>query len=184
MRDLSGIIKAYDVRGVVPDELDSDLARSVGAAFVRVVGAAGDRIVVGHDMRPSSPELVDAFTEGATSQGADVVQIGLYYWKGLYPTTGLYILFLVLSSVGLYEWQREWRGHPQGVARCGHEREGAFDAAWQSGLGMAQGQNDGVDSRVTRPPFPKFRVTRESHPRRVRVLAHQRAAGTRPLQMR
>ena len=45
----------------------------------------------------------------------DVVQIGLYYWKGLYPTTGLYILFLVLSSVGLYEWQREWRAHPQGA---------------------------------------------------------------------
>lgn len=45
----------------------------------------------------------------------DVVQIGLYYWKGLYPTTGLYILFLVLSSVGLYEWLREWRAHPVGV---------------------------------------------------------------------
>lgn len=42
----------------------------------------------------------------------DVVQIGLYYWKGLYPTTGLYILFLILSSVGLYEWLREWRAHP------------------------------------------------------------------------
>jgi nicotinamide mononucleotide transporter len=45
----------------------------------------------------------------------DVVQIGLYYWKGLYPTTGLYILFLILSSVGLYEWLREWRAHPVGV---------------------------------------------------------------------
>jgi nicotinamide mononucleotide transporter len=45
----------------------------------------------------------------------DVVQIGLYYWKGLYPTTGLYILFLVLSSVGLYKWQREWWAHPQGA---------------------------------------------------------------------
>ena len=45
----------------------------------------------------------------------DVVQIGLYYWKGLYPTTGLYILFLILSCVGLYEWLREWRAHPVGV---------------------------------------------------------------------
>jgi nicotinamide mononucleotide transporter len=44
----------------------------------------------------------------------DVVQIGLYYWKGLYPTTGLYILFLILSCVGLYEWLRE-RTHPTGV---------------------------------------------------------------------
>jgi nicotinamide mononucleotide transporter len=41
----------------------------------------------------------------------DVVQIGLYYWKGLYPTTGLYLLFLVLSCVGLYEWLREYRSH-------------------------------------------------------------------------
>jgi nicotinamide mononucleotide transporter len=45
----------------------------------------------------------------------DVVQIGLYYWKGLYPTTGLYVLFLILSCVGLYEWLREWRAHGAGV---------------------------------------------------------------------
>lgn len=45
----------------------------------------------------------------------DVVQIGLYYWKGLYPTTGLYVLFLILSAVGLYEWLREHRAHPVGV---------------------------------------------------------------------
>ena len=45
----------------------------------------------------------------------DVVQIGLYYWKGLHPTAGLYVLFLVMSAVGLYEWQREWRAHPQGA---------------------------------------------------------------------
>jgi nicotinamide mononucleotide transporter len=45
----------------------------------------------------------------------DVVQIGLYYWKGLYPTTGLYILFLILSCVGLYEWLREWRAHRVGA---------------------------------------------------------------------
>jgi nicotinamide mononucleotide transporter len=45
----------------------------------------------------------------------DVVQIGLYYWKGLYPTTGLYVLFLILSVVGLYEWRREWRTHPVGA---------------------------------------------------------------------
>ena len=45
----------------------------------------------------------------------DVVQIGLYYWKGLYPTTGLYSLFLVLSCLGLYEWLREWRAHPAGA---------------------------------------------------------------------
>lgn len=46
----------------------------------------------------------------------DVVQIGLYYWKGLYPTTGLYVLFLIISGVGLYEWLREYRTHPAGAA--------------------------------------------------------------------
>jgi nicotinamide mononucleotide transporter len=46
----------------------------------------------------------------------DVVQIGLYYWKGLYPTTGLYVLFLVLSVVGLFQWARELRAGPVGAA--------------------------------------------------------------------
>ena len=86
--DLSGIIKAYDVRGLVPEELDADLARAVGAAFVRVVGAAGGRIVVGHDMRPTSPELVAAFAEGACAQGADVIRIGLCSTDGLYFASG------------------------------------------------------------------------------------------------
>ena len=72
-QDLAAFVKAYDVRGVVPDQLDDDVARALGAAFVRVVGAAGGSIVVGHDMRPSSPGLVAAFAEGATAQGADVV---------------------------------------------------------------------------------------------------------------
>jgi nicotinamide mononucleotide transporter len=46
----------------------------------------------------------------------DIVQIGLYYWKGLYPTTGLYVLFLIISGVGLYEWLREYRAHALGAA--------------------------------------------------------------------
>ena len=88
MVDLDDIIKAYDVRGVYPDQLDTDLARAVGAAFVRVVGAAGSAIVVGRDMRPSGPELVAAFADGATSQGADVILIGLASTDGLYFASG------------------------------------------------------------------------------------------------
>jgi phosphomannomutase len=86
--DLSAIVKAYDVRGVVPDQLDGEAARSLGAAFVRVVGAAGSAIVIGHDMRPSSPELVAAFAEGATAHGADVVDIGLASTDQLYFASG------------------------------------------------------------------------------------------------
>ncbi|MET0740853.1 MAG: phosphomannomutase/phosphoglucomutase [Candidatus Nanopelagicales bacterium] len=91
MRDLSAVIKAYDVRGTVPDQLDVELARLVGAAFVEVLRAGsdlGDSIVIGHDMRPSGPKLVDAFTHGVTSHGADVVQIGLQSTDGLYFASG------------------------------------------------------------------------------------------------
>jgi phosphomannomutase len=86
--DLSGIVKAYDVRGVVPDQLDDRVARAVGAAFVAVTGAAGGTVVVGYDMRPSSPGLVAAFAEGATAAGADVVDIGLASTDELYFASG------------------------------------------------------------------------------------------------
>ena len=80
------IFKAYDVRGVVPDQLDEELARATGAAFVGVTGA--DTVVVGYDMRPSSPALSQAFSEGAAAAGADVVQIGLCSTDGLYFASG------------------------------------------------------------------------------------------------
>jgi phosphomannomutase len=86
--DLSSIVKAYDIRGVVPDQLDEDIARDVGAAFVRVTEAAGQAVVVGRDMRPSSPALAAAFAEGACAQGADVVDIGLASTDQLYFASG------------------------------------------------------------------------------------------------
>ena len=86
MRDLSKIFKAYDVRGVVPDQLDEDVARATGAAFVRLVEAT--RIVTAHDMRESSPGLARAFAEGAASQGADVVETGLASTDMLYFAAG------------------------------------------------------------------------------------------------
>jgi phosphomannomutase len=80
------IFKAYDVRGTVPDQVDEELARRTGAAFVQVVGA--ETIVIGHDMRPSSPGLADAFALGAAHSGADVVHIGLASTDGLYFASG------------------------------------------------------------------------------------------------
>ena len=93
MRDLTQIIKAYDVRGVYPDQLDAELAERVGAAFARVVGAgraAGGpgAVVVGRDMRPSGPELVAAFCAGVTEQGVDVIDIGLASTDQLYFAAG------------------------------------------------------------------------------------------------
>ncbi|GGR68413.1 phosphomannomutase [Nocardioides luteus] len=80
------VFKAYDVRGTVPDQIDETLARLAGRSFVHVVGA--DHVVVGHDMRPSSPVLSAAFAEGATEAGADVTMIGLASTDELYFASG------------------------------------------------------------------------------------------------
>jgi phosphomannomutase len=84
--DLSAIVKAYDVRGVVPDQLDESIARAIGAAFVDVVGA--DRIVTAYDMRDSGPGLARAFAEGALHRGASVVEAGLSSTDMLYFASG------------------------------------------------------------------------------------------------
>jgi phosphomannomutase len=86
VRNLSSIVKAYDIRGVVPDQLDEQVARAVGAAFARVTGA--DRIVTARDMRESSAPLAAAFAEGATAQGADVLDAGLGSTDLLYFASG------------------------------------------------------------------------------------------------
>ncbi|WP_030816116.1 phosphomannomutase/phosphoglucomutase [Streptomyces sp. NRRL S-337] len=86
MTDLSHIVKAYDVRGVVPTQWDEPLSELFGAAFVEVTGA--DAIVIGHDMRPSSPGLATAFARGAAARGADVTLIGLCSTDELYFASG------------------------------------------------------------------------------------------------
>ena len=95
MSDLNKIFKAYDVRGVVPDELDVAVAEATGAAFVRLTGAK--TIVTLHDMRASSQPLAAALGRGATSQGADVIYGGLgstdmvYYASGFLDIPGVMI---------------------------------------------------------------------------------------------
>ncbi|MFI5689217.1 phosphomannomutase/phosphoglucomutase [Streptomyces sp. NPDC051636] len=84
--DLSQIVKAYDVRGVVPEQWDEPVAELFGIAFAQVTGAAA--IVVGHDMRPSSPGLSRAFARGAASRGVDVTEIGLCSTDQLYYASG------------------------------------------------------------------------------------------------
>lgn len=86
MRDLSGVFKAYDIRGIVGEQLDPDLVRNIGAAFARQVG--GPAVVIGHDMRDSSPELAGAFADGARREGVDVVMIGLASTDMLYFASG------------------------------------------------------------------------------------------------
>ena len=92
MTDLSNIVKAYDVRGTVPDQLDAEIARALGAAFVCFTGA--ERLVMARDMRESGVELAAAFAAGATRQGADVIDAGqgstdlLYYAAGTLDVPG------------------------------------------------------------------------------------------------
>jgi len=83
---LDAIFKAYDIRGVYPDELDEGLARRIGNAFARFAGAA--RIVVGRDMRPSSEPLAEAFVEGVTATGVDVTDVGLASTDLVYFASG------------------------------------------------------------------------------------------------
>jgi len=84
--DLSTIVKAYDVRGTVPDQLDEPIARALGAAFVDVTGAK--QIVTAHDMRETGPGLARAFAEGALHRGASVVESGLGSTDMLYFASG------------------------------------------------------------------------------------------------
>ena len=77
-----GAFKAYDIRGVYPEQLDEVGAERVGAAFIAVTGAR--RIAVGHDVRLSSPSIAAAFAEGALAAGADVVELGLCATEMLY----------------------------------------------------------------------------------------------------
>ena len=86
MGQYAKIFKAYDIRGVVPDELDERVAEAVGAAFVRLTGAPA--VVTAHDMRTSSPALADAFGRGASGQGADVIAAGLGSTDLLYYASG------------------------------------------------------------------------------------------------
>src|SRR5659263_384546 len=84
--NVNAIFKAYDVRGTVPDQLDESLARASGRAYVQVTGAT--TVVVGYDMRPSSPGMAGAFADGATAAGADVILIGLASTDQLYFASG------------------------------------------------------------------------------------------------
>ena len=115
--NLRAVFKAYDVRGIVPDQVDEELARAAGAAFVAVTGA--ETVVVGHDMRPSSPGMAGAFAEGASAAGADVVLIGLastdqlYFASGHLGTPG--VMFTASHNPAQYNGIKMCRSHAQPI---------------------------------------------------------------------
>lgn len=89
--DLSSLIKSYDVRGVVGEDLTHDVATAVGAAFADaiVLPEGESRVVIGHDMRDTSPGLAAALAEGLSARGVDVLVIGLCSTDGLYHASGV-----------------------------------------------------------------------------------------------
>lgn len=86
---VQSVIKAYDVRGLVGEQIDEQFVSEVGAAFARLVRDGAQLVVIGHDMRASSPPLAKAFAEGVLAQGLDVVHIGLASTDQLYFASGL-----------------------------------------------------------------------------------------------
>jgi len=92
MSRYDSVFKAYDIRGLVPEQLDAEMCARIGAAFARFSGS--DRVLVARDMRPSGVELASAFAEGVMSQGADVVDLGMtstdliYYAAGILDAPG------------------------------------------------------------------------------------------------
>ncbi|MCZ4548733.1 phosphomannomutase/phosphoglucomutase [Williamsia sp. 1138] len=86
---VSAVIKAYDVRGLVGSQIDEDFVSAVGASFARLMRAEGQSaLVIGHDMRESSPVLAAAFADGALAEGLDVTMIGLASTDQLYFASG------------------------------------------------------------------------------------------------
>src|SRR5690349_3353989 len=115
--NLAAVFKAYDVRGLVPDQVDERLARAIGRAFVPVVGA--ETVVVGHDMRPSSPGMAGAFADGAAEAGADVVMIGLASTDQLYFASGHLghpgVMFTASHNPAQYNGIKMCRSHAQPI---------------------------------------------------------------------
>ncbi len=115
--NLGAIFKAYDVRGLVPEQLDEELAHAVGRAYVEVVGAG--TVVVGHDMRASSPGMAGAFADGASEAGADVILIGLASTDQLYFASGHLahpgVMFTASHNPAQYNGIKMCRSHAQPI---------------------------------------------------------------------
>ena len=136
MPSLDAIFKAYDVRGVVPDQLDTDVCRRIGAAFATF--AAAPTVLVARDMRSSGEELSQAFAEGVLAQGVDVIDLGLASTDLLYFAAGR------LDAPGAMFTASHNPSHYNGVKLC---LSGARPVGQDTGLGE-------IKAMVADPPPP------------------------------
>ncbi len=141
MADLAKIIKAYDIRGVVPAEFDESVAEAVGAAFVRLTGA--DEVVTVRDMRTSSRPLAAAFGRGVMSQGADVIDAGLGSTDMLYYASG------TLGIPGAMVTASHNPSRYNGIKLC---REGAKPVGQETGLAELRAMIEAGVPASTAPP--------------------------------
>ncbi|SDO15609.1 phosphomannomutase [Klenkia soli] len=181
MPDLSSLIKAYDVRGVVPDQWDEDVARVIGAAFAEFVHAesGATAVVTAHDMRETSVPLSRAFAEGVLSRGLDVVEAGLGSTDMLYFAAGS------LDLPGAMFTASHNPAQYNGIKMC---RAGAAPIGQDSGLVQirtwAEQQLDGVavfDREVTAPGTASSRDVLAEYSDHLRGLVD--LAGVRPLKV-
>ncbi len=138
---LDTIFKAYDVRGLYPDEIDEDIARRVGNAFAVFTGA--ERLVVARDMRPSSVPLSAAFIEGATLAGASVVDAGLASTDLMYFAAGR------LDAPGAMFTASHNPAQYNGIKLC---KAGAAPVGQDTGLGQIKAAV--AEGRLERAPTP------------------------------
>ena len=117
---LSSAVKAYDVRGVVGETLTSEMIEALAAGFVDEIGAAGHEVVVGHDMRDSSPDFARAFARGANARGANVVNIGLCSTDETYYASGAWnapaAMFTASHNPARYNGIKFSRAGAQGIS--------------------------------------------------------------------
>lgn len=123
--DLSASFKAYDVRGIVGESITAEIVEAVGAAFVDVLNLSGQIVLVGGDMRPSSPEFSKAFARGATGRGADVVLLDLISTDELYYASG------ALNAAGVTFTASHNPAEYNGMKMC---RAGAVPVSSETGL--------------------------------------------------
>ncbi|MGZ4512609.1 MAG: phosphomannomutase/phosphoglucomutase [Mycobacterium sp.] len=168
------VVKAYDVRGLVGEELDEPLVTALGAAFAKLMrGEGARRVVIGHDMRDSSPALAAAFAAGVRSQGLDVVRIGLSSTDRLYFASGSLdcpgAMFTASHNPAAYN----------GIKLC---RAAAKPVGADSGLGtISEDVIAGVERYDGRPGTVTYRDVLDDYGKFLRSLV--RTSGLRPLRV-
>lgn len=155
MSDLSQIVKAYDVRGTVPDQWDERAAEALGAAFTQLLNSTdepGDAVVVGYDMRATSPGLAAAFAAGVRAEGRSVIEIGLASTDLLYFASGS------LDLPGAMFTASHNPAQYNGIKMC---RSGARPIGQESGLTEIRDRAQASLTRA-RPVRPVSRPSRSS----------------------